>query len=90
MSERESTNKIVRGTKRYKNWIHSESKKADLQKNLPFKFSKPTKHRPTNELAECPKCSKLSAVSEYTKAVICTCGELYRLDFTKEEKKDDN
>lgn len=80
MSERESGNKIAKGTKRYKDWIHKQSKAAD-HKNLPFTFSKPTKHRPSNREAICPECERVSYVSEYTRIIICTCGKLYKVKF---------
>ncbi len=86
MSDREAGNQIVKGNRRYRNWIHSESKKSESHKNHTFKFGKPTKASKANKQAQCPRCDKTAALSEHTKAVICGCGELYKVDFSKKEE----
>lgn len=80
MSERESANRMAMGSKKYKEKIHRESKFADDNKNLPFKFSKPRKYKPLNTRFVCEKCSHEAAVSEETIVVICSvCKHLNRL-----------
>lgn len=78
MSEREPGNKIEKGSRRYREQIHRESKFADTNKKLPFKFSKPTKYKAPNRVAICPNCEKVSDVWENTILVVCSCGCLHR------------
>ena len=80
MSEREAPQSHLMGKKKYREWIHKDSKRIDDQGNLPFKFSKPKKYKPLNTPFKCEKCGRESAVSEETIIVICGgCKNLSRL-----------
>ncbi len=50
--------------------IHKESKYVDKHKNLPFKFSKPSKPR-RRKIVECNNCGKVSQVGLNTVGIIC-------------------
>ncbi len=78
MSEREPGNKIEKGSRRYREQIHRESKAADINKSLPFKFSKPTKYKVPNRSALCEKCGHESSCWENTIMIVCICGNSYR------------
>jgi hypothetical protein len=72
MSDRESANQIEKGSRKYRERIHRESKYADSHKNLPYKFSKPAKNKPNNVHVECKKCDRIIDVTEDTIVVICS------------------
>lgn len=87
MSEREAANKVEKGARRYRERIHRESKFADDHKNLPYKFSKPKKSKPSNTHYECEECSRDFWVNEDTVIVICGhCKHMNRVK--KMDKKD--
>ena len=72
MSEREAGNKVEKGSRKYREWIHKESKYADTHKNLDFKFSKPRKEKARNKSVECENCGRELFITEDTIAVICS------------------
>jgi len=84
MSEREPANMMDKGTKKYRERIHRESKYADTHKNLPFKFSKPTKERPRNTCVVCEGCEKNLYVTETT--IVVVCGQCKHVTKVKKSK----
>jgi len=85
MSEREAPKAKNIGKKKYKEWIHKDSKRLD-QKNLPFKFSKPCKSKPLNKTIECSKCGRDLFFNEQAVLVTCCrCGELTRVRTIKKK-----
>lgn len=77
---REAPNMKEMGPKKYKERIHRDSKFADGHKNLPFKFSKPKKSKPTNVRIECSKCGRDLFVTDESILVVCgSCKELTRI-----------
>ena len=80
MSERESANRMERGSKKYREMIHKDSKRIDDHANLPFTFGKPSKPKPTNTLFTCSNCGHESYVCEETLLVICSsCKHITRM-----------
>lgn len=80
MSEREAPNSIEKGTKRYRERIHRESKRADLYGNLPYTFSKPQKIKARTQYVECDECGHHMFVTEQTVIVICSsCNNLVHI-----------
>lgn len=72
-SSRESPNQMVRGSKKYKEWINKDSSKIDKYSNLPFTFSKPpkrTKHR-EDIYHVCGHCRHVTMVNKYTAGLVC-------------------
>jgi len=84
MSAREGANKMDKGSRKYNERIHKESRFADTHKNLPFEFSRPTKHKPTNVLLICDNCGRDLHVTEDTVVVIC--GPCKHLNRVKDKK----
>jgi hypothetical protein len=76
-SNREAPNKHEKGSRKYREQIHRDSRSADLWKNLPFTFSKPTKKtRPKRDIYfQCEHCSQVKAINKYTCGVSCACGK---------------
>lgn len=86
MSEREATNSIDMGARKYREKIHKESALADSTKNLPFKFSKPRKDKPSRLRLECSGCGKEFAITEDTRVVICSgCKCINRVNRKKKD-----
>lgn len=80
MSERESTQSQTRGKKKYREWIHEDTKRIDNNSNLPFTFSKPTKSKPSNVYLKCSSCDKDIYVTIDAIVTICgSCGNLNRV-----------
>ena len=89
MATREAGNAHEMGIAKYKNRIHKESKIADDQKNLPYKFSRPPRAgKPRNVYFECVACGHESAVTEDTILVIC--GGCKHLNRVKDSKRKDS
>ena len=85
MSTREAPNFKELGPKKYKERIHRESKFADDNKNLPFKFSKPKKKgKPENIEIVCSKCERSLFVNE--DAVLVFCGVCNTLNRVRDRK----
>ena len=84
---REAPNKHEKGSRKYKEWIHKESKRADDYKNLPFTFSKPKRSKPLTRSVFCTHCNDSTFVTETTVAVICrSCGKFYRVSEKNSER----
>ena len=82
---REAPNAAAMGTKKYREKIHRESKLADSNNNLPFKFSKPVKEKARNRLFVCSECEKELFITEDTLFIICSkCNTLNRTKPKKE------
>lgn len=63
------------GLKKYRDKIHRESKFADEHKNLPFKFSKPSKNK-RSKIVKCCNCEYITRVNIDTVGMICSnCGK---------------
>lgn len=58
------------GWHKHKERIHRESKVADDHKNLPFKFSKPRKHR-RHTAVRCKNCGYVTSAPVNTVGIIC-------------------
>ncbi len=84
MSVREAANKMEKGTRKYNERIHKESRYADTHKNLPFEFTKPQKNKPSNVLVVCEECGKDLHVTQDTVVVIC--GHCKHFNKTKGKK----
>lgn len=72
-NNREAPNKMEKGSKRYKEKIHRDSKFADKWKNLPFTFSKPAKRTQARRdiFHLCDTCQHVMLVSKFTAGMIC-------------------
>lgn len=70
---REAPNKHIKGGKKYKEKISSDSRKADFWKNLPFKFSKPPKRTEARRdvYVQCCKCLNIHSVNINTISYVC-------------------
>jgi ribosomal protein S27E len=76
---REAPNRHEKGTQKYREWVHKESKKSD-DRNLPYKFSKPKRAKPRNLRVFCTECGQQTCVTQTTVAVICSkCRKLYHI-----------
>ena len=69
--KRESPQSMEKGSKKYRESIHKDSKRLDDYGNLPYTFSVPTKQKPLRTHFRCNKCGHESAVTEDTITVIC-------------------
>ncbi|MCK5020529.1 MAG: hypothetical protein KAS32_26155 [Candidatus Peribacteraceae bacterium] len=80
MSEREGANKMDKGSRKYNERIHRESRYADTHKNLPFKFSKPLKRKSNNVLVVCKECTHDLHITQETIIVVCSwCGYMNKV-----------
>jgi DNA-directed RNA polymerase subunit RPC12/RpoP len=87
MSEREAANAVEKGTRKYREKIHRESNYADTHKNLPYKFSKPSKSKPLNVHYECGNCGRDFALTEDTIISICgSCKHVNRIKSLRKKK----
>jgi len=81
MSDREPANLKDKGSRKYRERIHRESRYADTYKNLPYTFSKPVKEKSHNVCVECSECGKSLFITEDTVIVICgSCKHLTRIN----------
>lgn len=81
--QREPANMAEKGSRKYREKIHADDKKAE---NLPYKFSKPAKNKLKNIYIKCTACNKDIFVTEDTILVVCLCGKVTRV---KESKRKD-
>ena len=59
-----------KGIGKHNERIHRESRATDVNKNLPFKFSKPSRHKKHNAV-KCGECGYETSVPENTVGMIC-------------------
>jgi hypothetical protein len=68
------------GEKNLRERIHRESVLTDKYKNLPFKFSKPPRNKPSN-IFKCSMCDHLFFAPKNTIMVICSnCKKLTKVE----------
>lgn len=70
---REAANKHARGSRKYREWVHKQSKQLDDHANLPFTIGKPAKTTRARRDVYflCEACGSVKAVSKYTAGVVC-------------------
>lgn len=64
------------GLEKHRHKIHRDSRFADEHKNLPFKFSKPSRAKKTMSV-KCPNCGRVTSVPVDTVGMICSKCEKY-------------
>lgn len=81
MSNREAPNRHLKGGKKYKEMIASDSKRTDKFANLPFKFRKPPKRTEARReiYCVCPNCGSVKSVNKNTIGMTCLCGLYIRV-----------
>ena len=78
--DREPANMTEMGPKAYKKKIANDNKISAGNRDLPYKFSKTKKGKPSKAVVECSKCGKVLFGTEDSILVVCGgCGVVVRI-----------
>lgn len=80
---REAPNKMVRGDKKYQDWVAEDTRRIDRQGNMPFQFIKPPRRTQSRRdvFHVCDECGNVNLVNQNTVGTTCTgCRQYQRVE----------